>query len=54
METIPVRIYHYIGGYYLSPNSAAALSLFLLLPTLGVMYVTEKALKAGGIISVGA
>jgi ABC-type spermidine/putrescine transport system permease subunit II len=53
VETIPVRIYHYIGGYYLSPNSAAALSLFLLLPTLVFMYLTEKALKAGGVISVG-
>jgi ABC-type spermidine/putrescine transport system permease subunit II len=53
IETIPVRIYHYIGGYYLSPNSAAALSLFLLVPTLLFMYLTEKALVAGGVHSMG-
>ena len=41
IETMPVQIYYYVGGYYLQPQTAAALSLFLLVPSLILMYLVE-------------
>jgi ABC-type spermidine/putrescine transport system permease subunit II len=54
IETIPVQIYYYVGGYYLQPQTAAALSLFLLLPSLFLMYLIEKVTRAGSIVAMGA
>ena len=33
IETIPVQVYQFVGGYYLHPQQAATLGLFLLVPT---------------------
>jgi len=45
IETMPVQIYYYVGGYYLQPQTAAALSLFLLIPSLFLMYLVEMISK---------
>ena len=54
IETIPVQIYQFVGGYYLHPQRAAALGLFLLLPALGLMYVVERMLKGASVVPAGA
>ena len=54
IETIPVQIYQFVGGYYLHPQKAAALGLFLLLPALGLMYVVERMLKGASVVPAGA
>lgn len=54
IETIPVQIYYYVGGYYLQPQTAAALSLFLLIPSLLLMYMVEKLSKEGSVVTMGA
>jgi ABC-type spermidine/putrescine transport system permease subunit II len=54
IETIPVQIYHYVGGYYMTPQTAAALSLFLLIPSLFLMYLIERIMKAGTTVAMGA
>ena len=54
IETIPVQIYQFVGGYYLHPQKAAALGLFLLLPALGLMYVVERLLKGASVVPAGA
>lgn len=54
IETIPVQIYQFIGGYYLHPQRAAALGLFLLLPLLPLMYLTERLLKGSQVVPAGA
>lgn len=54
IETIPVQIYQFVGGYYLHPQKAAALGLFLLIPALGLMYIVERMLKGAGVVPAGA
>lgn len=54
IETIPVQIYQFVGGYYLHPQRAAALGLFLLLPALAMMYVVERVLKRSTVVPAGA
>ena len=54
IETIPVQIYQFVGGYYLHPQKAAALGLFLLIPALGLMYVVERTLKGASVVPAGA
>ena len=54
IETIPVQIYQFVGGYYLHPQKAAALGLFLLLPALGLMYIVERMLKGASVVPAGA
>ncbi|MBM3572634.1 MAG: ABC transporter permease subunit, partial [Alphaproteobacteria bacterium] len=53
IETIPVQIYQFVGGYYLHPQQAAALGLFLLIPTLALMFVAEKTLKSSTVVPAG-
>jgi ABC-type spermidine/putrescine transport system permease subunit II len=53
LETIPVQIYQFVGGYYLHPQQAAALGLFLMIPTFLLMFVVERALKSNSTIAVG-
>jgi len=51
--TLPVNISQYMGEYFLSPQRAAVLGLFLLVPTLVLLMIMEKYLTpeamAGGI-----
>ena len=54
VETIPVQIYQFVGGYYLHPQKAAALGLFLLIPALGLMYLVERTLKGASVVPAGA
>ena len=54
IETIPVQIYQFVGGYYLHPQKAAVLGLFLLLPALALMYVVERLLKGASVVPAGA
>ena len=54
IETIPVQIYQFVGGYYLHPQKAAVLGLFLLLPALALMYVVERLLKNASVVPAGA
>ena len=54
IETIPVQIYQFVGGYYLHPQKAAALGLFLLIPALGLMYLVERTLKGASVVPAGA
>ena len=54
IETIPVQIYQFVGGYYLHPQKAAALGLFLLLPALALMYIVERSLKGASVVPAGA
>jgi putative spermidine/putrescine transport system permease protein len=53
IETIPVQIYQFVGGYYLHPQQAAALGLFLLIPTLALMFIAEKTLKSSTVVPAG-
>lgn len=54
IETIPIQIYQYVGGYYFHPNQAAALGIFLLLPALFLMYIVERLLKGSTVVPAGA
>jgi ABC-type spermidine/putrescine transport system permease subunit II len=54
IETIPIQIYQYVGGYYFHPNQAAALGIFLLIPALILMYIVEKLLKGNTVAPVAA
>lgn len=54
IETIPVQIYQFVGGYYLHPQRAAALGLFLLIPALLLMYIVERLLKGSTVVPAGA
>ena len=54
IETIPIQIYQFVGGYYLHPQKAAMLGLFLLIPGLGLMYIVERLLKGSAVVPAGA
>ena len=54
IETIPVQVYQFVGGYYLHPQQAAALGLFLLIPTLALMFLVERTVKTSAVIPAGA
>lgn len=54
IETIPVQIYQFVGGYYLHPQKAATLGLFLLIPALGLMYIVERMVKSSSVVPAGA
>ena len=54
IETIPIQIYQFVGGYYLHPQKAAVLGLFLLIPALGLMYAVERLLKGTSVVPAGA
>lgn len=54
IETIPVQIYQFVGGYYLHPQRAAALGLFLLLPALLMMYIVERVVQKSAVVPAGA
>lgn len=45
VKTLPIAIYEYVGGYYLTPQPAAALSIFILLPSLTTAIFIEKYLR---------
>jgi len=51
--TLPVNISQYMGEYFLSPQRAAVLGLFLLVPTVALLLIAEKYLTpesmAGGL-----
>jgi len=42
VKTLPVAIYEYVGGYYLTPQPAAALSLLIVLPSIIIALFLEK------------
>jgi len=42
VKTLPVAIYEYVGGYYLTPQPAAALSLLIVLPSIAIALFLEK------------
>jgi putative spermidine/putrescine transport system permease protein len=46
ITTLPVEIFHFVGGYYISPAPASAFSVFLLVPSIIVVYTMERFLKA--------
>lgn len=54
IETIPVQIYQFVGGYYLHPQQAAALGLFLLVPTLVLMFLVERTVRGATVVPAGA
>ncbi|MEO0820333.1 MAG: ABC transporter permease [Pseudomonadota bacterium] len=54
VETIPIQIYQFVGGYYLHPQKAAVLGLFLLIPALALMYGVERLLKGASVVPAGA
>ncbi|MCL4765675.1 MAG: ABC transporter permease subunit [Hyphomicrobiaceae bacterium] len=54
IETIPVQVYQFVGGYYLHPQQAAALGLFLLVPTLALMFLVERTVKSSAVVPAGA
>ncbi|MGE0716028.1 MAG: ABC transporter permease [Alphaproteobacteria bacterium] len=54
IETIPVQIYQFVGGYYLHPQQAAALGLFLLVPTLALMVLVESTVRGSTVVPAGA
>lgn len=54
IETIPVQIYQFVGGYYLHPQQAAALGLFLLIPTLALMFLVERTVRGSTVVPAGA
>jgi putative spermidine/putrescine transport system permease protein len=54
IETIPVQIYQFVGGYYLHPQQAAALGLFLLVPTLALMFLVERTVRGSTVVPAGA
>lgn len=45
VKTLPIAIYEYVGGYYLTPQPAAALSIFILLPSIAIALFFEKYLQ---------
>jgi putative spermidine/putrescine transport system permease protein len=53
IETIPVQVYQFVGGYYLHPQQAATLGLFLLLPTLALMFLVERTVKNSSVVPAG-
>jgi putative spermidine/putrescine transport system permease protein len=53
LETIPVQIYQFVGGYYLHPQQAAALGLFLMIPTFLLMAIVERVMKSNSVVAVG-
>ncbi len=42
VKTIPVSIYEYVGGYYLTPQPAAALSMLIIVPSIFIALLLEK------------
>lgn len=40
--TLPVEVSQYIGEYFLSPQRAAVIGLFLLIPTAILLYIADK------------
>ncbi|MEM2576800.1 MAG: ABC transporter permease [Candidatus Bathyarchaeia archaeon] len=46
VTTLAVKVYQYIGGYYITPNAAAAVSIFLTLPSIPIVLAMEKYVKA--------
>jgi putative spermidine/putrescine transport system permease protein len=54
IETIPVQVYQFVGGYYLHPQQAAALGLFLLIPTLLLMFIVERTTRSSPVVPAGA
>jgi putative spermidine/putrescine transport system permease protein len=53
IETIPVQVYQFVGGYYLHPQQAATLGLFLLVPTLALMLFVERTVKSSAVVPAG-
>jgi ABC-type spermidine/putrescine transport system permease subunit II len=53
VETLPVQIYHMVGGYYLQANMAAALSFFLFIPSFALLFLVEKTLKTSIVAPAG-
>ena len=45
VKTLPVAIYEYVGGYYLTPQPAAALSIFIVVPSIFIAFLLEKYLQ---------
>jgi putative spermidine/putrescine transport system permease protein len=54
IETIPVQVYQFVGGYYRHPQQAAALGLFLLIPTLLLMFIVERTTRSSPVVPAGA
>lgn len=51
--TLPVFLYRFVGGYYISPGPASAISIFLIVPSLAIVYIMEKFIKAQYIAGAG-
>ncbi|RLE85015.1 MAG: hypothetical protein DRJ41_02065 [Thermoprotei archaeon] len=49
IKTLPVSIYEYVGGYYLTPQPAAALSLLIVIPSILMALFLEKYMQ----VSIG-
>ncbi|HEU23567.1 MAG: hypothetical protein C0176_01830 [Mesoaciditoga sp.] len=51
--TLPVFLYRYVGGYYISPGPASAISVFLIVPSLFIVYLMEKYIKSEYVAGAG-
>lgn len=45
ITTLPVQIFHYVGGYYIAPAPASALSVILIIPSIIIVLLLEKYIK---------
>ncbi len=45
ITTIPVQIFHYVGGYYIAPAPASALSVILIIPSVIIVLIMEKYIR---------
>ncbi len=45
ITTLPVQIFHYVGGYYIAPAPASALSVVLIIPSILIVLLMERFVK---------
>ena len=45
ITTLPVQIFHYVGGYYIAPAPASALSVILIIPSVIIVLLLEKYIR---------
>ncbi len=45
ITTLPVQIFHYVGGYYIAPAPASALSVILIIPSVIIVLLMEKYIR---------
>lgn len=46
ITTLPVQIFHYVGGYYIAPAPASALSVILVVPSIILVLLMERYIRA--------